>query len=80
MQSMIDMARERVGEEAAKEFESTLSALRKALDANDLATAQTHQDKLRASMRTLMGGGRGGGGQGGADSGQGGGRPDRGGN
>jgi RND family efflux transporter MFP subunit len=69
MQGMIDGARERVGDEAAKELETTLSALRKALDANDLATAQTHQDKLRASMRTLMGGGRQGGGNGGVPGG-----------
>jgi hypothetical protein len=75
MQGMVDGARERVGEEAAKEFEGTLGALRKALDANDLTTAQTHQDKLRASMRTLMGGARPGGGDNGSG---GGGRPDRG--
>jgi HlyD family secretion protein len=76
-QGMIDMARERIGEEAAKEFEATLSSLRKALDAKDLTTAQTHQDKLRASMRALMGGGRpggNGGGPGGGDGAPGGGR------
>ncbi|MBL8752313.1 MAG: efflux RND transporter periplasmic adaptor subunit [Planctomycetes bacterium] len=67
-QGMIDMARERIGEEKAKELEKTLADLRKALDANDLATAQTHQDALRAAMRSLMGGGRGPGGNNGGNN------------
>ena len=64
-QGMIDMARSSAGEEKALEMETTVSALRKALEANDLPTAQSYQDKLRAAMRAMMpAGGRNGGGGG----------------
>ncbi len=59
---MIDGNRELLGEEKAKQAEKTLADLRKALDANDLTTAQTHQNALRAAMRSSMNGGRGPGG------------------
>jgi hypothetical protein len=72
MPAMIDRFRDRIEEAKVKELEGAISALRKALDANDLAGAQTHQDKISAAMRGMMGGGRGGAGGGGP----GGGRPD----
>jgi hypothetical protein len=74
MPAMIDRFRDRLEAAQVTDMESTIAALRKALDTNDLATAQTQQDKLTAAMRGLMGGGRGG--QGGPGGGQGGGRPD----
>ena len=85
MSGMVDMARNGPGgEEAAKEMETALSSLRKALDAKDLATAQTHQDKLRNLMRASMGNrggnGAGGPGAGGPGGGEGPGRAERGGN
>jgi hypothetical protein len=70
---MIDMARDRLGEEKTKELEQTIADLRKALDADDLAKAQTHQDALRAAMRQVMGGGRGPGGNNGGGGAPGGG-------
>jgi putative ABC transport system ATP-binding protein len=60
MPAMIDRFRDRIEEAKVKELEGAISALRKALDANDLAGAQTHQDKISAAMRGMMGGGRGG--------------------
>ena len=88
MSSMIDMARSGPGgEDAAKAMETALSSLRKALDAKDLATAQTHQDSLRSLMRASMpsrggapGGGPSGGAGGGNPGGEGAGRAERGGN
>lgn len=76
-QTMIDGVRERGSEQLAKDMEEAFAGLRKALDANDLATAQTHQDKLRSLMRSAMGnrgngGGPGGGGPGGGGPGGGG--------
>jgi RND family efflux transporter MFP subunit len=56
MQQMADMVRERGNEDAAKEMETAVAGLRKALAANDLVTGQTHQDKLRTLMRSAMGG------------------------
>lgn len=51
MQTMIDRMREGGNADAATEAEAALAGLRTALDNNDVATAQTHQDKLRALMR-----------------------------
>lgn len=74
MPAMIDRFRERLEEAKVKELEASIASLRKALDANDLAAAQTHQDKISAAMRSMMGGSRGG--AGGPGGGPGGGRPD----
>ena len=71
MPAMIDRFRDRMEEAKVKELESAIAALRKALDANDLAAAQAQQDKITAAMGRIMGGGRGG-----AGGGPGGGRPD----
>jgi multidrug resistance efflux pump len=79
MPAMLDRFRDRMEEAKLKELEGAISAARKALDANDLATAQTHQDKIAAAMAGMMRGGRpGGGGPGGGGPGGGGpgGRPD----
>jgi hypothetical protein len=74
MPAMLDRFRDRMEEAKLKELEGAISAARKALDANDLATAQTHQDKIAAAMAGMMRGGRpGGGGPGGGGPG---GRPD----
>lgn len=75
MPAMIDRFRDRMEEAKVKELESAIAALRKALDANDLAAAQAQQDKITAAMGRIMGGGRGGAG-GGPGGGPGGGRPD----
>ena len=80
MPAMLDRFRDRMEEAKLKELEGAISAVRKALDANDLAAAQTHQDKITAAMAGMMRGGRpGGGGPGGGGpggGGPGGGRPD----
>lgn len=80
MTQMVEMVRGRGSEQAAVEIETSLAALRTALDKNDLETAQTHKDKLSTMIRAAMGGGRQGG-QGGDGGGPGGGgdRPRRGG-
>ncbi len=69
MSRMIDGARQAGNGEAANEIETTLAALRAALDKNDLVAGQVQRDKLSALMRR-MGGARGEGGE----------RPRRGGN
>jgi HlyD family secretion protein len=76
MPGMIDRFRDRLEEAKVKELEDAVAALRKALDANDLAAAQSQQDKISAAMRGMMGGGRAGQGGAGGPGGQGGGRPD----
>lgn len=85
MSSMMDRMRDSLGEEAAKEMETNVAALRKALDANDLPTAQSFQDKISSAMRSAMGGrgqggGPGGGGRRGGGNGDGGGGAPNGGN
>ncbi|MFO1032265.1 MAG: efflux RND transporter periplasmic adaptor subunit [Planctomycetota bacterium] len=60
MATMIDRFREQLGEDGAKDLESKVADLRKALDANDLPTAQSVQDAISAKLRPLMGAGRGG--------------------
>jgi multidrug resistance efflux pump len=54
-QRMIDGQRDRGNEQIAKEMEEALGNLRKALEANDLPTAQVHKDKLSALGRAAMG-------------------------
>lgn len=76
MPAMIDRFRDRMEEAKVKELEDAIAALRKALDANDLPSAQTQQDKISAAMRGMMGGGRGGAGAPGGGGPGGGGRPD----
>lgn len=62
----MDRMRGSLGEEAVKEMEANVDSLRKALDANDLPTAQSFQDKVSAALRAAMGGrGQGGGPDGG---------------
>ncbi|MBM4059675.1 MAG: HlyD family efflux transporter periplasmic adaptor subunit [Planctomycetes bacterium] len=53
-QMLIDGVRDRGSEQVAKEMEEAYGSLKKALEANDLETAQTHQDKLRALLRSAM--------------------------
>jgi HlyD family secretion protein len=62
MPAMLDGFRDRLGEDQAKELESSIQAAKKALEAKDLTTAQTHQDKISAAMRKLMSRGNGEGG------------------
>jgi hypothetical protein len=64
MTRMVDGARQNGNLEVANEIEQAITALRAALDKNDLKAGQEHQDKLRAATRRLMGGGRGPGGNG----------------
>jgi multidrug resistance efflux pump len=74
MQGMADRARDGGDETRAKSLEEVLANLQKALDANDLETAQAEQDKLRGLMRQgRQNGGRGNGNAGSGD-GQGGNR------
>jgi multidrug resistance efflux pump len=72
MQSGVERLRSMPGanEEALKSYETAIESLKKALDANDLPTAQQHADSIRTMMRSMMGGrnqgrGPGGGGPGG---------------
>lgn len=53
MSRMVDGARQAGNAEVADEVETTLAALRAALDKNDLAAGQTHKDRLSALMRRL---------------------------
>lgn len=76
MQGMVDRVRDGGNAEAATEMETALVGLRKALDGNDLAAGQVHQDKLRQLMRSAMG--RPGGAGSGPGGGEGGSRPERG--
>lgn len=65
LQTMLDMGRERLGEDVVRETETVLADLRRALDGNDLATAQTLKDKLSTLQRRMRpGGGDGGRGEG----------------
>ncbi|MBL8725189.1 MAG: efflux RND transporter periplasmic adaptor subunit [Planctomycetes bacterium] len=77
MQSGLDRLRNMPGasEETLKNYEAAIDSLKKALDANDLPTAQQHADGIRTMMRSMMGGrnqgrGPGGGGPGGGGNGQ----------
>ena len=77
MPAMIDRFRDRMEEPKVKELEDAIAALRKAIDAKDLAAAQVQQDKISAAMRGMMGSGAGGGRSAPGAGGQGaGGRPD----
>ncbi len=68
MQGMVDRLRDGGNADGAAEAEAAISGLRKAIDSNDLAAGQVHQDKLRTLMRAAMprrnGGGNGNGGGG----------------
>ncbi|MBL8749355.1 MAG: efflux RND transporter periplasmic adaptor subunit [Planctomycetes bacterium] len=68
MQGMVDRMRDGGNADGAAEAEAAISGLRKALESNDLAAGQVHQDKLRTLMRAAMprrnGGGNGNGGGG----------------
>ncbi|MBM3973297.1 MAG: HlyD family efflux transporter periplasmic adaptor subunit [Planctomycetes bacterium] len=65
MPAMIDGFRDRMEEAKVKELEDAIAAVRRALDDNDLAAAQTQQDKISAAIRNMMGGRSSGGGAGG---------------
>lgn len=73
MTRMVDGTRQSGNLDAANEMEAALTALRAALDKNDLVAGQVQQDKLRAAMRRQMGKGSGGKGSGGNGGGRGGG-------
>lgn len=55
MTAMVDRVRETSGEEAATRMSTSIEGIRKALEANDLATAQQHADAMRAQMSQGMG-------------------------
>lgn len=82
LDGMVDRMRGSLPEEALKEMESSVASLRKALDDNDLPTAQSIQDKLWAARARGPGGsgGPGGGGRRSGGNGDGGGGAPNGGN
>lgn len=70
MEPMLERMRERLGDEQADKLEANLGALKKALDADDLAAAQKALDALREAMPRRQRGNRG---EGSGDAGEGGG-------
>ena len=62
---MLDRMRDSMTEEQVQKFETSLAAVKKALDANKLDEAQAAMDAIRATMPRMGGGNRGGNGQGG---------------
>ena len=71
MEPMLERMRERLGDEQADKLDTNLGALKKALEADDLAGAQKALDTLREAMPRRQRGNRG---EGGGEPGEGGGR------